>query len=146
MDVLDFLRLAESWANRSTEAEWRSAVSRAYYSVFHVARQLLLQCGFEVRKGDQAHAYLWRRLSNCGVSEVQHAGRELQNLRGDRNLADYDMHVDFPQSHAQASVELANETAEALRHAAVEPVRSQMIATIRDYERNVLREVTFRAN
>ena len=146
MDVLDFLRLAESWANRSTEAEWRSAVSRAYYSVFHVARQLLSQCGFEVRKGDQAHAYLWRRLSNCGVPEVRHAGRELQNLRGDRNVADYDMHVGFPQAHAKAAVELAHETAEALRHAATEPQRARMIAAIRDYERNVLREVTWRAN
>ncbi len=146
MDVLDFLRVAESWVIRPTEAEWRSAVSRAYYSVFHVARQLLVQCGVEVRKGDQAHAYLWRRLSNCGVPEVQHAGRELQNLRGDRNLADYDMHVAFPQAHAKAAVELANETAKALRLAAVEPQRSKLIAAIRDYERNVLREVTWRGN
>ena len=146
MDVLDFLRVAEGWVIRPTEAEWRSAVSRAYYSVFHVARQLLMQCGFEVRKGDQAHAYLWRRLSNCGVPDVQHAGRELQNLRGDRNVADYDMHIAFPQAHAKAAVELAAETAEALRRAAVEPQRSQMIATIRNYERNVLREVTWRDN
>ena len=146
MNVLDFLELAESWVNRSTEAEWRSAVSRAYYSLFHVARQFLLQCGFEVRKGDQAHADLWRRLCNCGVPEVQHAGRELQNLRGDRNTADYDTHVAFPQAHSKAAVELARETVEVLRRAAVEPQRSQMIAAIRNYERNVLREVTWRSN
>jgi uncharacterized protein (UPF0332 family) len=54
----DFLILAELWITGTSEAEWRSAVSRAYYAAFHVARQLLRTLGFLVPRGDQAHAYL----------------------------------------------------------------------------------------
>lgn len=62
----EFLTLAETWVEGATEAEWRSAVSRAYYAAFHEARVLLRGLGFRVPRGDQAHAYLWLRLSNCG--------------------------------------------------------------------------------
>jgi hypothetical protein len=53
----DFLTLAEIWINGVTEAEWRCAVSRAYYAAFHEARHLLWDLGFTVPLGDQAHAF-----------------------------------------------------------------------------------------
>src|SRR5712692_3941849 len=68
---LDFLTLAETWIQGTTEAEWRSAVSRAYYAAFHEARQLVRDLGFVVPRADQAHAYLWLRLSNCGDPQVR---------------------------------------------------------------------------
>jgi uncharacterized protein (UPF0332 family) len=37
----DFLALAMQLAGGGSEAEWRSATSRAYYAAFHVARELL---------------------------------------------------------------------------------------------------------
>src|SRR5207244_2339025 len=75
MDGRDFLKVAEDLAVGDSEAEWRSAISRAYYGAFHVARTLLLQGGFDAPVGDQAHAYLWLRLSNCGHPDVAEAGR-----------------------------------------------------------------------
>ena len=78
----DFLDLAKKWVAEPTEAEWRCAVSRAYYATFHQARQYLSDLGFVVPRADQAHAYLWRRLSNCGNSQVQTAGSDLNALRG----------------------------------------------------------------
>src|SRR5438876_12306521 len=100
MNVRDFLTLAQSLLAESTEAAWRSAVSRGYYAAFHVARQLLKDLGFVVPKAERAHAYLWRRLSNCGEARVQNAGRELNDLRGDRNQADYEMDRTLHQSIA----------------------------------------------
>src|SRR5438477_485799 len=41
MNWRDFLSLAARLAADVTEADWRAAVSRAYYAAFHVARQLL---------------------------------------------------------------------------------------------------------
>src|SRR5947209_134068 len=67
----DFVSLAEAWVAGRSEAEWRSAVSRAYYGAFHQARRLLRSLGFTVPRADRAHAYLWMRLSNCGEASVE---------------------------------------------------------------------------
>ena len=45
MEGTDFLQLAIRLSAGVTEAEWRSAVSRAYYGAFHVARQFVESCG-----------------------------------------------------------------------------------------------------
>ena len=58
IDGRDYLTLAKTWITGASEAEWRSAVSRAYYAAFHEARDLLRNLGFAVPRGDQAHAYL----------------------------------------------------------------------------------------
>jgi hypothetical protein len=48
MDFRAYLRLAVTLRDGTTEAEWRSATSWAYYAAFHVARRLLLDLGFGV--------------------------------------------------------------------------------------------------
>jgi uncharacterized protein (UPF0332 family) len=139
----DFLVVAQSLASGTTEAEWRTAVSRAYYAAFHVARRLLGDLGFQVPQGDQAHAYLWMRLGNCGEATISAAGPQLNRLRGDRNRADYDLHHDISDVDADFSVLEARKFLQTLTLATVQPVRSQITAAIRDYERNVLRNVTW---
>ena len=39
MDCRDYLVLAEELSLRTSEACWRTAVSRAYYSAFHRTRE-----------------------------------------------------------------------------------------------------------
>ena len=56
MTGADFLPLAHDLAAASSEPEWRTAVSRAYYTAFHVARQLLEDLGFRVPRADRGHA------------------------------------------------------------------------------------------
>jgi hypothetical protein len=63
MNPRDFLEVADEWAGGTREAEWRSAVSRAYYAVHHVARRMLEEWGFAVPTADQAHAFVWLRLA-----------------------------------------------------------------------------------
>ena len=58
MSPRDFLALAEKLIEDDTEGHWRSAVSRAYYAAFHVARSLLERLGFVVPKADPAHNHL----------------------------------------------------------------------------------------
>lgn len=48
MDFRDYLTLANNLVNGRTEGEWRTAISRAYYSAFHVARGLLSDLSFRV--------------------------------------------------------------------------------------------------
>lgn len=73
MDFRAYVALAEALASGSTEAEWRSAVSRAYYGFFHVACTLLRNLGFEVPMSDRAHGYAILRLSNSGNDEIKEA-------------------------------------------------------------------------
>jgi hypothetical protein len=134
MKPRDFLDVADALMGGTQEAEWRSAVSRA----------LLRQGGFQVPDGDQAHAYLWRRLSNCGHPDVEIAGRDLSILRTERNRADYDLDRPLDQGPAFNRVLLATSILDLLEAVAAEPaIRDPIIEAIKVYERDVLRQVTW---
>ena len=143
MDFRDYLRLADTLANGTTEAEWRSAGSRAYYAAFHVARSLLSGLGFRVPQADRAHGSLWLRLSNAGDGEVTKAAGLLSDLRRERNRADYDDHRTITQATASQDVRFAEEVIQTLDAAAVEPVRTQITDAMKVYERDVLHDVTW---
>src|SRR5262249_24862057 len=103
----DFLTLAARLAGGSTEAEWRTAVSRAYYTPVHAARELFEGLRFAVPRADHAHQYLYHRLNNCGNAQLQTAGRELSNLRTMRNHADYDLRLPHPRQPARNALQYA---------------------------------------
>jgi uncharacterized protein (UPF0332 family) len=141
----EFLDLADELLGGTREGDWRSAVSRAYYAAFHVARLLLDGCGFAVPHGEQAHRFLWLRLSNAGHPEVSQAGVDLEYLRRARNRADYDLHVPFPHPLAVAQVATALSIIQLLEELPALPaVLSKVIDAIRAYERDVLGEVSWR--
>lgn len=144
MNGRDFLTLARQLAAGSTEASWRSAISRAYYAAFHVARNLLEDLGFAVPNGDQAHAYIYRRLQNCANAQVASAGMALDRLRSERNRADYDLHWRITQTSASSQIVAAERIILSLDAAVNEPTRTQVTDGIKIYERNVLRQVTWK--
>jgi uncharacterized protein (UPF0332 family) len=143
MDFREFLTLARTLAAGGTEAEWRSAVSRAYYAAFHVARELLLGLNFLVPQADRAHSHRWLRLANAGVPDVQVAGNRLNALRGQRNRADYASRPSLTQASAANEVKNAEDIIEALDAAAIEPIRTQITDAMKIYERDVLHDVTW---
>ncbi len=91
MDPKDFLRVANDLAQSNKAAELRSAVSRAYYAAFHVARKLLVDMGFEISKGSGAHGDICNYLGNAANPTVEHAGNNIGDLKGWRNQADYEL-------------------------------------------------------
>lgn len=139
----DFLPLATRLAVGATEAEWRTAVSRAYYAAFHVARQLLEDLGFTVPRGDRAHGYLWLRLANGGDPQVQKAGMDLSNLRGRRNQADYDLARPFRQKITPPLIQIAEQIIQTLDQARQQPTCTQITDAMKVYERDVLHDVTW---
>ncbi|HEV3003397.1 MAG TPA: hypothetical protein VGX78_03005 [Pirellulales bacterium] len=141
----DYLHLAETWVQGPTEGEWRSAVSRAYYGVFHLARQLLRDLGFVVPRADQTHAYLWLRLSNCGHPQVRLAGSDLNTLRRERNRADYELERTFGHDDALLQVKASHRVSQILDGATAEPTRTQIRDASRAYERDVLKQETCQA-
>ena len=140
----DFLAQAEAWIRLPNEADWRSAASRGYYAAFHAARLLFQDLGFVVPHGPQAHAYLWMRLSNCGEPEIVTAGGRLNDLQRFRNRSDYDIQRDIVHTDAATAVAMARRVVERLEDRRTDPARSAITTAMRDYERNVLRHVTWR--
>ena len=143
MNFRDYLPFASSLASGPTEAAWRSAVSRAYYAAFHVARNLFTDLGFTVPKAERAHAYLWLRLANCGHPDVQNAGLDLNHLRQDRNRADYEAQRSMSRPTAAKNVQIAAEIIHVLDAAALGPTRTLVVDTMKVYERDVLNQVTW---
>ena len=87
----DFVATAEHFAKGTTEGEFRSAVSRAYYGAFHEAIALLNSCGVWLPKTEQVHIKLEYCLRGCGDPNASSAGREIELLRAKRKAADYDL-------------------------------------------------------
>ncbi len=144
MNPHEFLDVADDLAVGPREGDWRSAVSRAYYAAFHVAWELLRQGGFVVPQGDQAHGYLWLRLSNSGHPDVQQTGTDLKELRGARNWADYQLDRPFVQDVALDFTQLGRSIIQQLESLATLPtVLKRVIDTIKIYERDVLKQVTW---
>ncbi len=99
--------------------------------------------GFTIPKAELVHAYLWRRLLSCTGTKVAAAGSHLRSLRMIRNVADYEPNSQFIQSDAIAAVSQGQEVItliESLSPAEFDSAREM----IRTYERDVLREPTWR--
>jgi uncharacterized protein (UPF0332 family) len=132
----DFLPLARRLAGGSDEAEWRTAVSRAYYAAVHVARDLLTGLGFRVPRADRAHDYLYRRLNNSGLATVQFAADRLLELRRLRNWVDYDVGRSYPRAAAISDAVTADRIIQTL-DALTSAERTQITDAMKDYERQV---------
>jgi uncharacterized protein (UPF0332 family) len=145
MTARDFLDVAYDLLGGTREADWRSAASRAYYAGFHGARDFFVAAGFAVPLTEQAHVYLWRRLSNCGHRDLQHAGSLMDELRGVRNWADYDLAHGFDQSTAYDAVRRIDDVLQLLQALpTVLETHERIIDQMRTYEKNVLREDTWK--
>ena len=95
-------------------------------------------------RGDRAHAYLWRRLCNCSEARVQIAGSDLNSLRGDRNKADYELEHTLVHRQALLQVACAERIMQSLRAATQEPAQSKIREAMKVYERDVLKDVSWR--
>ncbi len=90
MDPCDFLDLANILKSSPDEASRRSAVSRAYYAVYHYIRSYLSSHNIPDRCVKH-HDPLIRCLRNSGVREVEILGDTVRDLKGDRMQADYEL-------------------------------------------------------
>jgi uncharacterized protein (UPF0332 family) len=111
-----FLTLAAELASGATEAHYRSAVSRAYYGAFHVARRLLEDVGVHLPKGEQVHAKATYCLQDYGEANAGEAADDLETLRNERNRADYDLdRTVYQQRVAETEVKKAQQIVAALQ-------------------------------
>jgi len=136
----DFLSLAKSLLKTPTEAAYRSAVSRAYYAVFHVGIAFLAELGLKASEGPQAHAQLRARVNNCGVPELKNTYEQLYDLYKRRRFADYDLNITIFQAQANVALMVASAgqiitTIKQCQQS--QALRNQIRNNIREYERKI---------
>jgi uncharacterized protein (UPF0332 family) len=101
----EFQDTAERLVRGTTEGDWRSAISRTYYSAFHFIRKFFLAHGVNVGQGGQSHFNLHAGLANCGYPPIENLGGQLDTLRRDRVEADYDLRHAIDQALALDAVQ-----------------------------------------
>lgn len=115
----NYLTIAyELCEQNNTEAHFRIAISRAYYAVFNVLR---LKAGYHNKK-DVSHQDFIAALKipndrlivglNIEEENIYIIGVKLDNLRKERNFADYDGLERFDQNRTAKSLEKAKEILE----------------------------------
>jgi uncharacterized protein (UPF0332 family) len=107
-----FLAFAESLADSvkanpslpNRDAICRSAISRAYYALFLLAREFLDELGVDARRIPNPHANLEQALRNSNVLSLQRLANTLGTLSRIRTEADYDLRSEEVESLARVEV------------------------------------------
>lgn len=104
MDWSGFLALARQLAASPGEAELRTAVSRAYYSAYNVARSVVKrrEPDYLQREEQANHKKMWDWYLNKGkAARIQNLG---WGFRIKRNQADYDLGVPNLKTEAASAI------------------------------------------
>lgn len=139
MQGQDFLVVAKNLIKSQFEASIRTAISRAYYAVLNSANELLLDLGFSVERGPGVHGQVRNRLANCGVETLADFQAIFDELRAQRNDADYNMKSKefHDQTICALRVARAALAINLLADCNKEPLRSQIRKGIHDYEKQI---------
>ncbi len=104
-----FIALAEALHRRAgdlgpKEACLRSAISRAYYGAYGLAREIAVRQGATLSGLPQDHTVVIHHFRQATELSLRKVGVELSRLRRMRNQADYDMH--YPGVDRETSLAL----------------------------------------
>jgi uncharacterized protein (UPF0332 family) len=94
-----FYDLAERLANdtNSGTADYRTAISRAYYAAFHHAGEFLTDLGVKPSSGQGAHGGIPHALNASQDKEIEKSGSVLASLYTQRRKADYFLNDPYPE-------------------------------------------------
>ena len=142
----DLIFLASSLTANSAlgnaECRYRSAISRAYYGAFHLilaflkelfALEDLSDLGLHVPENHTGHEEAYRILFATHVPEAIEAARHLNDLRGERNKADYKLSARGFDSmvNAQEKVEMALAVQSLIRKCGEDAKMKEFVAAIK---------------
>ena len=141
MDPRDFLQIATNLSNGSKPAEFRTAISRAYYAAYHVGVGFLNGMDCHISEWPSGHAEVSRDLNNCGNHELSKAGSQLTDLYSKRIVADYKLNKTKydDQQNTQATVMQAERIIGILDQYVSSPSRIETAKVIKEYRKKVSR-------
>ena len=135
----DFLELAGrllASARKPSPALCRTAISRAYYGAFHLAREFLADIQLAATRD---HGDVWKCLGGCGQLDAQRTSALLRTLHENRVAADYRLEAPQPNDveFARSNVERAMDVMSLLAQCAQEPARSTIKVGINAYRQKI---------
>jgi uncharacterized protein (UPF0332 family) len=89
-DWSDYFKLAGELAKRTEDSCRRTAIGRAYYYVFHLARKRIEANGFTLFPGGDSHKQVWEKFSGSAEADCKKLGEIAKRLKEKRQRADYD--------------------------------------------------------
>lgn len=99
MQPSEFLRIAEELSRKTgDEAALRTSVGRSYFALFNCVKQFIVEQNIRLPKTAKAHEDIYYFLNNCGIPQMVEVANDLNDLRDERNDADYDLAIDKFQS------------------------------------------------
>ncbi len=108
LDLADLL-VSSSFSSQipsGSETLYRNAISRSYYGVFGKLRDEMEKNGHHFTHS-KVHQQLIDWFLNQSDKQLSYIGKELNRLRHERNLADYDSKYIVTQLSAKKSIERA---------------------------------------
>jgi uncharacterized protein (UPF0332 family) len=120
-DFADFLDLAEDLATGNDEAAWRSAISRAYYAVLHVAYRALPSPQQAAISHRDTHRVTWQLYAASSVQACRQVGQAGIRLRNGRVDADYRPLIAVSSADALKHVDRARQVIDLLRRHGYQP-------------------------
>jgi hypothetical protein len=88
-DWSQYFRLADELAKRPEESALRSAISRTYYYVYHLALQRAQANGFAAVSGEAIQKQLWRVFNGSPEPDCRRLAVIAGRLKEKRERADY---------------------------------------------------------
>ncbi len=88
-DWYEYFKLAQELGKRREETSLRTAISRAYYFVFHLALDRVLANDSSLKHDKVSHADLWKMFSNNPEIGCQTLAAIGSRMRDKRVRADY---------------------------------------------------------
>ncbi len=87
----DYTVLAVELGNRADEASLRTAISRAYYFVYHLALERARRNGFTSAREGSTHQELWQLFKGSPEPNCMHLAQIGMRLKAKRQRADYEL-------------------------------------------------------
>lgn len=136
----DFIAVAAKIAaTYSDPASCRTAVSRAYYGAFHLAKSFLADIGIKPPRNANTHVFIQHHLAGSGHTTAGSIASLLGDLHEGRLHADYDLNYKQIESvlQARASVERATRIQVAVNECRTSQAQAVIKAGIEVYEKKL---------
>ena len=113
-DWPDYLKLADELSKRTEEACLRTAISRSYYYIYHLAKQRLDENQFIIVRGEGTHRQIWEKFEVEADFRCKKLYDLAKILLDKRKRADYEVPYAKIESEFPIILELARKFAKDL--------------------------------
>jgi uncharacterized protein (UPF0332 family) len=108
------IEVAEHLAGHNEESYLRTAINRAYYYIFHLARKRLVDNRFYFSEGGDSHKQVWEKFTDSPDAHCKRLAATGNLLKDKRVTADYKAYYPRIEEDTQILIHKAKEFAQQL--------------------------------